>query len=209
MRIDGTSALGPIDGWEKSSEKSVTTVQAGERSLPDVAQRLGVDSDCLQKANPHLSDTTKLTPGQEIRLPQMAVSGEDSEANSEKIRRSSLSNLPRAPFGDPLDKTVFQMRLNQQTSGAGDEKGAAQSSSPAQGSAGDAGVRQDNATDPAAVSDKGSGMDYGEAGGAGGGKSDVSNSSADGSGVDVKYGSTDLQGGAGGPTTKPGPTGVE
>ena len=86
MRIDGTSALGPMDGWENSSGTSVTTVRADERFLSDVAQRLGVDSDSLRKANPDLSGTAKLTAGQEIRLPERAARGEDSEANSEKIK---------------------------------------------------------------------------------------------------------------------------
>lgn len=86
MRIDGTSALGPMDGWENSSETSVTTVRANEKSLSDVAQRLGVDSDSLRKANPHLSDIAKLNAGQEIRLPERAARAEDSEANSEKIK---------------------------------------------------------------------------------------------------------------------------
>jgi murein DD-endopeptidase MepM/ murein hydrolase activator NlpD len=86
MRIDGTSALGPMNSWEESGEKSVATVRVGEQSLSDVAQRLGFDRDSLQKANPNLSETSKLTPGQEIRLPQRAARAEDSEANSEKIK---------------------------------------------------------------------------------------------------------------------------
>ena len=87
MRIDGTSALGPIGGWQESSDKSMTTVRAGEGFLSDVAHRLGVEPDHLRKANPHLSETATLTPGQEIRLPLRAArSDEDSEANSEKIK---------------------------------------------------------------------------------------------------------------------------
>ena len=86
MRIDGTSALGPIDSWESSSRSNVTTVRAGESFLSDIAHRMGVDADSLKKANPHLSETAKLSPGQEVRLPQMAMSDEDSEANSEKIK---------------------------------------------------------------------------------------------------------------------------
>ena len=85
MRIDGTSALGPIGGWEDSSDKSVTTVRAGE-GFSDVAHRLGVEPDSLRKANPHLSETAKLTPGQELRVPMRAARNEDSEANSEKIK---------------------------------------------------------------------------------------------------------------------------
>ena len=86
MRIDGTSALGPIGGWGDSSDQSVTTVRAGEGFLSDVAHRLGVEPDSLRKANPHLSETAKLTPGQELRLPLRAARNEDSEANSEKIK---------------------------------------------------------------------------------------------------------------------------
>ncbi|HMK22065.1 MAG TPA: LysM peptidoglycan-binding domain-containing protein [Terriglobales bacterium] len=88
MRIDGTSALGPIgEDWEGSGEKNVTTVRLGESFLSDVAHRVGVESDSLRKANPHLSETAKLTPGQEIRLPRRAARGDDdSEANSEKVR---------------------------------------------------------------------------------------------------------------------------
>ena len=84
MRIDGTSVLGP--SWDSSTEKNVATVRAGETFLSDVAQRTGFDADSLQKANPHISHTSKLTPGQEVRLPERAARGDDSEANSEKIK---------------------------------------------------------------------------------------------------------------------------
>lgn len=194
--IDGTSALGPIgSGWDKSGDKGVTTVQSGERYLSDVAQRVGVDSHSLQEANPHLSETTKLTTGQEIRLPLRAARGGDSEANSEKPGPpTSFSSLPKAPISDPLAKTVLQMRLNQgvETAAGADDKSTAQSGTAAQGSAGNAGVQEGNSTDQGAALGKGPEND-GDL--AGGGKSDGSTSSSDGNGVDVKYGSTDVQSG--------------
>lgn len=56
-----------------SSETVPTTeVQAGERSLEQVADRLGIDADELKRANPKLGDATVLTPGQKIELPPEA-----------------------------------------------------------------------------------------------------------------------------------------
>ena len=86
MRIDGTSALGPVGGWDEPGDQNVTTVRAGEGFLSDVAHRLGMEADSLRKANPHLSETAKLTPGKEVRVPLRAARNEDSEANSEKVK---------------------------------------------------------------------------------------------------------------------------
>lgn len=54
---------------ERSSPREITTVQIGEGSLDQVAQRLGVAADTLHQANPQLSDPTRVLPGQELNLP--------------------------------------------------------------------------------------------------------------------------------------------
>lgn len=105
----------PIDNsYSQSDDKSVTTVQVGENNLSDVAGRLGVDSQDLQKANPQLSDTSVLKAGQEIKLPQNQGSQGPSEGRDRDDDgvRDKTSAPPSSPIGDPLVKGFIQSKLD-------------------------------------------------------------------------------------------------
>ncbi len=113
-RIDG--AAGPIPVGTigtKTTDNPAATVQVGESKLSEVAQRLGVDADSLQNANPQISDPAKLKVGQEIHLPQFQPSQMFKENDQAGLQSpGSPSGLPRAPIGDALTKNVVQARLS-------------------------------------------------------------------------------------------------
>jgi hypothetical protein len=113
-RIDG--AAGPIPvgtTGTKTTDNPAATVQVGESKLSEVAQRLGIDTNSLQNANPQISDPAKLKVGQEINLPQfqpLQTLKQNDEAGLQS--QGSQSGLPRAPIGDGLTKNVMQARLS-------------------------------------------------------------------------------------------------
>ena len=94
------------------SDGSLATVRDGESTLADVAKRLNVGVDALHQANPQLPDVNSLKVGQDIHLPQgpQAQDATTSGQSSEPPQHSTAS-----PFqlGDPMLKTVLQMKLNQ------------------------------------------------------------------------------------------------
>jgi len=69
MKITSTGGAGSIDWSDGGGDSNVATVQDGEHTLAQVAERLGVNADDLQSANPQIADPLRLTAGQEIRLP--------------------------------------------------------------------------------------------------------------------------------------------
>jgi hypothetical protein len=111
-RIDG--AAGPIPVGTigtKTADNPAATVQVGESKLSEVAQRLGVDTNSLQNANPQISDPAKLKVGQEIHLPQPSQTlKQNDEAGLQS--QGSQSGRPHAPIGDALTKNVMQARLS-------------------------------------------------------------------------------------------------
>jgi hypothetical protein len=112
-RING--AVGPIPVGTigtKSTDNPAATVQVGESQLSEVAQRLGIDTNSLQNANPQISDPAKLKVGQEIYLPQFQ--SQTLKQNDEAGLQSQglQSGSPRAPIGDALTKNVMQARLS-------------------------------------------------------------------------------------------------
>ena len=111
-RIDGSAGPIPVSS-STSSGKSVATVQLGESKLSQVAQRLGIDSDSLHAANPHIADANKLKVGQEVNLPQFqAAQTLKTKDDSSLQSASSQSSLPPAPLGDSLAKNAMQARLS-------------------------------------------------------------------------------------------------
>jgi LysM repeat protein len=104
-RIDGTSPAGAYNYGSDSPDAPTATVRLGETSLAQVAQRLGLDPNALQQANPKITDPSKLTVGQELRLP---VSAAPPSTDSEPAQPPSLISGP-AP--DPMAKVMAQMQL--------------------------------------------------------------------------------------------------
>lgn len=115
---DVSRAGGPIpigNNDSQSDDKSVTTVQVGENKLSDVAGRLGVHPQDLQKANPQFSDTTVLKAGQEIKLlqnqgPQDPTAETDGDDDGVSDQNSPSSS---SPLGDPLVKGFIQSKLEE------------------------------------------------------------------------------------------------
>lgn len=94
------------------SDGSVATVRDGEATLADVAKRLNVGLDALQQANPQLQDINYLNVGQDIRLPQGSQT-HDAEPSGQSSEPPKSSTSSTSQLGDPLLKTVLQMKLNQ------------------------------------------------------------------------------------------------
>jgi phage tail protein X len=76
--IGGVSAagFGTLDG----TTQSVATVQVGDVTISDVANRLKVDRDALLQANPQIKDVhQKLSAGQELSFPQATATPDQSQ----------------------------------------------------------------------------------------------------------------------------------
>ena len=95
------------DTFAQAPQEQVATVQVGESKLSDVAKRLGVDHQELQKANPQISDAV-LKAGQEIRLPQnqQAQGPEQDESDEDET-----VDHPAMPLSDPISKNFIQAKL--------------------------------------------------------------------------------------------------
>ena len=95
-RIDGSGPAGAYSFGADSTDAPTATVRFGENTLAQVAQRLGLDPDALQQANPKITDPSKLTIGQELRLPVcQSPATSDSEA-------TALPSLTPGPSSDPM-----------------------------------------------------------------------------------------------------------
>jgi LysM repeat protein len=85
----------------------------GESKLSEVAQRLGVDAESLQAANPQIPDTEKLKVGQEILLPQFQKAPTlQPDAKPDLQSQGLKSGLSRKPIGDPLTRNAMRARLS-------------------------------------------------------------------------------------------------
>ena len=112
-RIDGSAGSIPVGSiGSKASDNSAATVQMGESKLSEVAQRLGVDANSLQNANPQITDPMKLKVGQEVNLPPLQAQTLKEQDGPALQPASSQSGLPPAPLGDPLAKNAMQARLS-------------------------------------------------------------------------------------------------
>src|SRR5690242_18601015 len=108
--IDGTIGVGALPGNLPAGEQRVcATVQVGESSISQVAQRLGCDPTSLLHANPHLTDPADLKAGQELNLPDLHPAEIIAEGNAAENKPEA--NLAPSPVGDPLASTVTQARL--------------------------------------------------------------------------------------------------
>jgi len=106
----------PINSYPQSTDNNATTVQVGENNLSDVAKRLGVDPDDLQKANPQFSSTSALKTGQEISLPQNQSS--QGPQQSRERDDDKATQPPSSRIGDPMVKDFIKSKLDS----AGKEK---------------------------------------------------------------------------------------
>ena len=109
MKIDGLKGE-PSDNRHPDSMET-TTVKLGEKSLSDVADRLGVNHDQLLNANPHIKDPRYLQVGQEVHLPPHP--NPNSETNvTDTPTVLHAKDLPKAPLGDPLAATLVKDSLS-------------------------------------------------------------------------------------------------
>jgi hypothetical protein len=119
-----------LGGAGNSGQDLLTThVQAGETSLQQVAERLKMLLDLLQKFNPQIREPNKLVAGQEVRYPAnpgtAPESGGTSAASTGETNRRSLesrlestlarqrleglqTNAPAVPSGTPTVTTRTQ-----------------------------------------------------------------------------------------------------
>jgi hypothetical protein len=113
-RVDGAGAASWNMGAEVTDTSSAT-VQLGESTLHQVAHRLNMAPDDLLLANPQIQDPNKLLVGQEIRLPKDQVSRlavkSTSDEGSAGPGATKLSDPGRFPSGDPMNKTMAELRM--------------------------------------------------------------------------------------------------
>jgi len=110
-KIDASSPGSTYDPGAGLDDNPVDTVRLGETTLPQVAQRLGMDKDALLQANPQISDPNHLMVGQEVRLPlcqrSQGLTGPDPDGTSPNTALPSGPSL----LDDPMSKTMAQMQL--------------------------------------------------------------------------------------------------
>lgn len=113
-RVDAAGAA----SWNMGPDVAATpaaTVQLGESNLDQVAHRLKMAPDDLLLANPQIQDPNKLVVGQEIRLPKDQVSRLAVKASSDEDSpgpgATKLSDPGRFPSGDPMNKTMAELRM--------------------------------------------------------------------------------------------------
>ncbi len=105
--VNRSAAFNPGFDSSSSNDAAVATVQSGESDISQVANRLGYDVGCLLQANPQITDTAKLQPGQDIYLPSSTASSTPSKLEV-VVENPLQSNLPVAPMGDPLTRNIVR-----------------------------------------------------------------------------------------------------
>jgi LysM domain len=135
-RIDGTSQTGRFSNLHGVPDANVVTVLTGERTLADVARRLGMGEQALLSANPQIRNVHDLKPGQEIHFPTARQSvksdasetfqepspGESNRTSGSRGQRSLEGQLRRLRLegfiGSPLPSVVLaQLRHNAKSTG--------------------------------------------------------------------------------------------
>src|SRR5215831_12963918 len=94
-------------GLLNQQEIPVATVQSGETTLKEVANRLNLDVASLIKANPQIQDPNNLQTGQDVRLPETSAPAHTGAASNQQTQ----SNPAALPSGDPMSTTFGKMRL--------------------------------------------------------------------------------------------------
>src|SRR5579871_5739045 len=101
------NSVGSSNLSAETNTDTSATVQVGENNLSQVAQRLGIDLNSLQQANPLLVEGS-VKPGQSINLPSISA----TQAHQSLPVANSRSGLPPAPLGDPMAKLFVQSQLD-------------------------------------------------------------------------------------------------
>jgi|GEM_PF-5453668 len=110
MRINDShvSKLKHLAGDESATRSAQrTTVQQGEKSLAQVAQRLKVGEKVLHQANPQVTDPTALKAGQELRLPEIPPTKLPSEAAAAETAGPTTSARGETTLKGNLVKTAL------------------------------------------------------------------------------------------------------
>jgi methyl-accepting chemotaxis protein len=124
-RVDRNAPAGMPGVGTQSDDNSVATVRVGETTLSDVAKRLNLDPGALLTTNPRIADRTRLTIGQEIRLPQLQTSQTQGHDSASLIgNQPSAPDLTPAPMGDSVAMSAMQATLDAKTGGASKLAGA-------------------------------------------------------------------------------------
>jgi LysM domain-containing protein len=123
------SSVGGLGGGAGTNLKSTTglpdnpvaTVRQGETTLAQLATRLNVGLEALKQSNPQLQDINGLKPGQDINLPKgsgpPSISGTDETQGQAQGSNSGAATQGPPQLGDPLLKSMMQLKLNQGTAG--------------------------------------------------------------------------------------------
>jgi hypothetical protein len=112
-RIDGPSPSS-IQDTTDLDQGSTATVQLGENNLSQVASRLGVDKDDLLLANPQIKDASKLTVGQDIRLPGKGKTGKADSDDGSQAGKTTGKGMDSAAklYGDPVAASALKGQLD-------------------------------------------------------------------------------------------------
>lgn len=106
--------VGPfIPGGAKDGEQTGTAVVGEtEKNLSDVAKRLGVSVESLKEANPEITDSSPLSPGQKLKLPGDKSSESSPPPANDPPPRTSQSDSRTRLAEQGFDGTLMRADLN-------------------------------------------------------------------------------------------------
>jgi hypothetical protein len=93
-RISGPRQSAPLppDPQQGKDIHSTATVRVGEKSLSQVAKRLGIAQSALAKANPGIDTASQLKAGQELNLPLQSAPAAAPAETSDQSARAKLAD---------------------------------------------------------------------------------------------------------------------
>jgi LysM domain len=104
-----TGPSGPSTPPPSGATQGTTTVKSGE-NVSDVAKREGVDEQLLKNANPHVKDFSKITAGQELKLPEKKTSEKPASDSSTPTKASDKDARARTAERS-MEGTIMEANL--------------------------------------------------------------------------------------------------
>lgn len=85
--VGGATNAAPVGTQSGGAQAEVATVRQGEKTLAQVADRVGYSESELKKANPQIKNPNQLNVGQDIRLPEKVTTPRAGEDSMEKVAK--------------------------------------------------------------------------------------------------------------------------
>lgn len=111
MRVDTTGAV--PEGWSsQDGDVTTTAVGSGENTLSQVAARLGVAPEDLQKANPQIANPNALTLGLEIRIPPPTTGNPPASSATDGAPGTDAASAASKRMEGNLDAAAMRAMLS-------------------------------------------------------------------------------------------------